>query len=37
MPLKMVWLSLQVIVLALLVYNAQSQSRYPDYFPELNK
>ncbi len=37
MPLKMLWLSLQLIVLGLLVYNAQSQSRYPDFFPELNK
>ncbi len=38
MHFKMVILiSVELVFVGLLVYNAQSQSRYPDYFPELNK
>ena len=29
--------AIQLVFVALLVFNAQTQNRYPDYFPELNK
>jgi pullulanase len=38
MPIKLFFLiTIQLIFVGLLVYNAQAQSRYPDYFPEMNK
>lgn len=38
MPIKLFFLTtIQLVFVALLVFNAQTQNRYPDYFPELNK
>jgi len=38
MPIKLFFLiTIQLVFVGLLVYNAQTQSRYPDYFPEMNK
>ncbi len=38
MLIKLLFLiKIQLIFVAILVYNAQTQSRYPDYFPEMNK
>ena len=38
MPIKLLFLiTIQLVFVGLLVYNAQAQSRYPDYFPEMNK
>jgi len=38
MPIKLLFfITIQVVFVTLLVYNAQSQSRYPDYLPEMNK
>jgi len=38
MPFKLIFLiTFQLVIVGLLVYNAQAQSRYPDYFPEMNK
>ena len=38
MPIKFYFLiTIQLVFVTLLVYNAQTQSRYPDFFPEMNK
>jgi len=38
MPINLLLLiTIQLVFVGLLVYNAQTQSRYPDYFPEMNK